>query len=648
MDERPGSEVGTAATGPGAPAAPPGEGDGAGTRPAPEPGAGQRDEVDVQVDGGARPATGEAGDAGEGGDGVATPPPPPGRARRERALLGRAHPHVPRARTVLLSLAGAAIAVALLGRVPAKVGPFETTVAARPSLSGHTVVHLAPLGTIELDTHDWPLAIDLWVDEIAVADAERIARDPRAIERLGDDAADEVRAALVAVAIRCVIVALAGGIAGALVARLSWRSAAAGAGLAGLFVATLGGGAAVTFDAEAVAEPRYSGLLSRAPTAVGDIEAVLDRFGEYRAQLSDLVDNMATLYLAGAELPTWRPDGGMIRALHVSDIHLNPQAFDMIERLVDQFGVNVVVDTGDLTDWGTDPETRLVDRIGELDVPYVYVRGNHDSRRTQEAVGEQANAVVLDGDGEEVAGLRFWGIGDPRYTPDKSEQGGPTNQERAEAFAPEVAERLTDDEPPPVDVAMVHDQRMAGGLGGLVPLVLAGHTHEPAEMRIEPPAAEDEDGDPGTGDDGATGTGDDDGDTGTSDEGDGAEAGPGDGDAGEDGDHAAGAGGQGDDESDGGQGDGSEEDEDGDETLLLVEGSTGGAGLRGLQGEEPEPLTATILYFDPESRRLVAYDRITVAWLQDAGATIERRIVDEVREAARDERDENESDAGDG
>src|SRR5690606_37727877 len=137
-----------------------------------------------------------------------------------------------------------------------------------------------------------------------------------------------------------------------------------------------------------------------------------------------------------------------IRVLHVSDIHLNPQAFDLMERTTEQFGIDAVVDTGDLTDWGTDPETQLIDRIGDLDVPYVYVRGNHDSRRTQAAVAAQPNAVVLDGDGAEVAGLQFWGIGDPRYTPDKSEQDGRSEAERAEAFAPEVAERLADDEPP--------------------------------------------------------------------------------------------------------------------------------------------------------------------------------------------------------
>src|SRR5690606_23019637 len=36
---------------------------------------------------------------------------------------------------------------------------------------------------------------------------------------------------------------------------------------------------------------------------------------------------------------------------------------------------------------------------------------------------------------------------------------------------------------------------------------------------------------------------------------------------------------------------------DGVPTRLLVQGSTGGAGLRGLEGEAPTPLTMTVLYF---------------------------------------------------
>jgi len=202
-------------------------------------------------------------------------------------------------------------------------------------------------------------------------------------------------------------------------------------------------------------------------------------------------------------------------------------------------------------------------------VPYVYVRGNHDSRGTQRAVADQPNAVVLDDEATEVAGLRFWGIGDPRYTPDKDQAAaGPSEQERAEAYAPEVADQLAGSQPPDVDVVLVHDERMATDIGGEVPLVLAGHTHKAREARLE----------------------------------------------------------RADDGSDEETTDGAGEDAPGD-SLLLVEGSTGGAGLRGLQGDEPKPLEASVLYFDPDTDELLAYDRISVKGVGETGATIDRHIL---------------------
>ena len=80
--------------------------------------------------------------------------------------------------------------------------------------------------------------------------------------------------------------------------------------------------------------------------------------------------------------------------------------------------------TPETTDWGSEPESQLLDQISRLGVPYVWVRGNHDSRRTQDVVAAQPNGVVLDGDARDVAGLRMWGLGDPRYTPDKSQPVG--------------------------------------------------------------------------------------------------------------------------------------------------------------------------------------------------------------------------------
>jgi predicted phosphodiesterase len=492
---------------------------------------------------------------------------PAGRRRRRRrgrlrAWWGRRSPRLkawwatwgPRLRVAAFAVAGAMTVLFLAGRVPAQVGPFETTVGVRPSLTGETLVHLAPLGSIEMDTHDAPVRLDLRVEELGLEDAEQIADDPELVDRLGDDLADEVRDAFMRLAIRCLALGLIGGVLGALAARARWQAAVSGLVIGAMLTATVGVGAAATFDAEAVAEPRYTGLLTVAPRAVGDVEAIVERFGEYRAQLSDLVGNIVTLYLAAEGLPTFEPEDGMIRLLHVSDIHLNPQAFDLMGQITKQFRVDAVLDTGDLTDWGTGTEELIVGEIGDLEVPYVYVRGNHDSLAIQRAVAEQPNAVVLDGEAADVAGLRIWGLGDPRYTPDK-EESGDTDSEREtiEEFAPQAAESLADAEPPDVDVAMIHDPRGAVDMGGEVPLVLAGHTHRAGTERI-----------------------------------------------GED-----------------------------DETLVLTQGSTGGAGLRGLQGDEPEPLVASVLYFDEETHLLVAYDQVTVQGLGETGVTIERHVVTE-------------------
>lgn len=494
--------------------------------------------------------------------------PPDERPPRRERWRARGERWGPCLRVVAFALAGAVVVLSLAGRVPARVGPFETTVAVRPSLAGETIVHLAPLGTIEMDTHDAPVRLDLRVEELGLDEAERIAEHPELVDRLGDDLADEVRRALVRLAIRCLVLALVGGLLGALVARLHWKAALGGLAAGALLTMSVVGTTAATFDAEAVAEPRYTGLLTVAPRAVGDVEAIVERFGEYRAQLSDLVGNIVTLYLAAEGLPTFEPEDGMIRMLHVSDIHLNPQAFDLIGQMTEQFGIDAVLDTGDITDWGTGTERLIVDEIGDLEVPYAFVRGNHDSSAIERAVAAQPNTVVLDGDAEDVAGLRIWGIGDPRYTPDK-EEGGDTEaeRERIEGFAPQASESLAAAEPPAVDLAMIHDPRGAAEMGGRVPLVLAGHTHKASREVVG----------------------------------------------------------------------------DNDDTLVLTQGSTGGAGLRGLQGEEPEPLEASVLYFDEETHLLVAYDQVTVQGLGETGVTIERHVVPDVSDD-----DDGASEEGDG
>src|SRR3712207_6347917 len=292
----------------------------------------------------------------------------------------------------------------------------------------------------------------------------------------------------------------------------------------------------------------YTGLLVNATSLIGSAEDIVARFDAYRASLEDLVANVGTLYSALSALPP--PTGGddTVALLHVSDLHLNPAGFDLVEQVAEKFGVDAVLDTGDSTDWGSQPENRLIASVGSLEVPYVYIRGNHDSATTAALLASQPNVTVLDDSAVTVAGIGVVGTPDPRFTPDKStgddDAGADVLEESGEALADVVAEQ---DQPPAI--ALVHDPRQATPLDGVVPLVLAGHTHERQVSEL--------------------------------DEG----------------------------------------------TRLMVQGSTGGAGLRGLQGEDPTPLSCTLLYLDRTTGELTAYDEITLGGLGQAEVTIERSYV---------------------
>jgi len=287
-----------------------------------------------------------------------------------------------------------------------------------------------------------------------------------------------------------------------------------------------------------------------APAAIGNVEDLQTNFTRYGEELSKIVTNVSKLYDVTSSLPT-APSDLTIRVLFVSDIHDNPSAFDVIKSVVAQFGVAAVVDTGDLSDHGYDFENELYKPIGALGVPYVFVRGNHDSASTEASMRAMPNVVVLDDTMQTVAGLRMAGSGDPNFTPDQTAAVSADDQS---ALLQQQGERLaadfgaTPDRPPGADLVMVHEPPAATPLFGRVPLVLSGHTH----LR----SAEEHDG-----------------------------------------------------------------------TQLLVQGSTGGAGLRGLEHETPTPLDLSVLYFDPTTKKLVAYDDLQLGGLGQTSVEIQRHAV---------------------
>ena len=251
--------------------------------------------------------------------------------------------------------------------------------------------------------------------------------------------------------------------------------------LALLTVVGSGAIAISTFRPSSIEEPKFQGLLANAPALIGDAHSIASRFGAYRAELQGLVTNVSKLYETVNTLPVYEPSPGTIRVLHVSDLHLNPSAWSVISTVVNQFHINLVIDTGDINDWGSTTESSFVDPIGSLGVPYVYIRGNHDSATTARAVSRQPNAIVLENQIQKVDGLTIAGIGDPRFTPDKTTrepdtQSGHQTIDYVYASGEKLASTIRAYNGP-VDIALVHDPASAGALDGTVPLVLAGHLH---------------------------------------------------------------------------------------------------------------------------------------------------------------------------
>jgi predicted MPP superfamily phosphohydrolase len=478
---------------------------------------------------------------------------------------------------LLVSLVGTTVGTLLFAQTETAVGPFRAEMSVQPSLHGGTEVDIPPLGSLHLASHSGPLHLKVNLGSLDPERTEALIDDPTAISAAGQRAVDDVTGGVVRLALRALAASVVTSLVlAALVFRRVRRVAWAGV-LALAVTAGSMGLAAGTAQPDSISEPRYEGLLVNAPAVVGDARRIADNYGRYADQLAQIVSNVSRIFTTVSTLPVYEPAANTTRILHVSDLHLNPSSWDLIRTVVQQFDIDAVVDTGDIVDWGSSAEDTYVSQIAQIGAPYIYVRGNHDSPATEAAVGRQSNAVVLDNTTTEVKGLTIAGIGDPEFTPDKSTEERPPVVGNADEPPSSPLLQAGDQlaatiraSKTKVDVALVHDPAMAPPLAGSVPLVLAGHLHK-RQVSVLPPLAvvPQPSGAPTP-----------------APTANGAEI----------------------------------------ATRLMVEGSTGGAGLRGLESEEPTPVAMSVLYFD-EQHQLKAYDDIQLGGTGKSQVTLERKVI---------------------
>ncbi|MFI1964218.1 metallophosphoesterase [Streptomyces pathocidini] len=459
------------------------------------------------------------------------------------------HPFARAAGLVAVVLLGAWLGLLAVGSVRTPVGPMDTAMTLRPSLTGGTKVNVSPLGSLELATHTAPLRLDVDVDQLNAERSRALVDHPERIAGLQDEITRDVALGTADLAWRSCAAVVSGSVALGLAVYRRPRRALAAGGLSLALLAASGGLAYATWNPKSVLEPKFSGLLSSAPDVVGNARSIVSEFDVYQQELARLVTNVTKLYDVTSTLPAYQPDPTTVRVLHVSDIHLNPAAWHIVQSLVEQYEIDVIVDTGDTMDHGSAAENAFLDPVPGLGAPYVWVRGNHDSAATQKSMEGRRNVHVLDhGKTVEVAGLRIAGTGDPQFTPDRSvvAAGDPAEERVGRELA--AALRVQKDAGKPVDIALAHNPVAARQTDGAVPLALAGHIHRRTNEVLDKG------------------------------------------------------------------------------TRLMTEGSTGGSGLRAVEGKTPDPVEASVLYLHRDTRTLQAWDAITLGGLGLSTAEVSRHL----------------------
>jgi predicted MPP superfamily phosphohydrolase len=370
---------------------------------------------------------------------------------------------------------GALVALLALVLVPAereRIGPVTVSVRAIPGTGG-TDLLVPPLGEVRANTHSPPLSVSLSLVEVDVQGLGREVEAAVTGQGFEESVESGLRHLAEGIAIRALIAAaIAGLITAAVLPHRKWHYAWSAVVGAIAVVAALLGATAVTFRVEAFEQPRYTGALTRAPVVIDalnkrelTIADVESRFRNGASRLTELLTVLAE--------PSLDPRLDAVAILHVSDIHSNPIGLQITEQLAEQFEVDAIVDTGDLTNFGVELETEFAKLVRNMPAPYYYVSGNHDSVEVQAALQQLSNVTVVHGREVDIAAIEFFGWPDPTYS--NWNLLPPTQAaEIRVATGAEVADAVRTANP---DVLLVHDRRLAQEAIGHVPLIVSGHYH---------------------------------------------------------------------------------------------------------------------------------------------------------------------------
>lgn len=343
------------------------------------------------------------------------------------------------------------------------------------SARGITEIVIPPVGSLSAQTHLTPVKISLVLQNINIEKLQELIETAPLTTELTRQIKDELQDIVLVFVLHLFLLALLGGMLGAiLISGRTLRPALYGAAAGTLLCLVLTVGTVSTYQPEKLRTPEYSGALKAAPWAIDMAGAVFQKVNILGEQMQLIARNLYAIFEQIDKAAPLRQEEDALLVLHVSDIHNNPAAHKFIRQIVASFPVNMIIDTGDMTDYATPLEAQLLNVLNDMMVPYLFVPGNHDSPQIIKDMAAFPMVQVLSGGIVDIQGLRILAIADPASTSNSLTVAGQT---MIDAYKMQLKAYWEEAVNKPHLIA-VHNYVVAEDFTGIAPLVIYGHTHQ--------------------------------------------------------------------------------------------------------------------------------------------------------------------------
>ncbi len=382
----------------------------------------------------------------------------------------------------LFAITGALLFLNLFARVDFRLEALQASFSMKTSLGGYTVLKIPPVGEVKAQTHKTPVRINISLENIDLDRLKKVLAEGTEEAELAVEARQVLAGTVRRFIYHTLALSFAGGVFGLLVLQRRRIKELVTGGLIGLAtVSVILLGTYYTFDIKRFQNPEYEGVIKAAPWMIGLAQESLATVDTWSKQMKGIAANLNGLFQRVDSLQAISPGEGEIKVLHVSDIHNNPASFEFIGQVVKTFGIDLVIDSGDMSDLGTPLESVLLERVKKLQVPYIITPGNHETPSIVQELRKTPNVKVIEGGIVNVKGLKIAGIADPlSFTNDFK----PPVPEKIDESIRQLEAAINKAGSNP-DIVVAHNPKIAGNFWGQVPVVLTGHDHQ-YRIKVKP------------------------------------------------------------------------------------------------------------------------------------------------------------------